>query len=98
MVRHERSFSHYQQVLDLEHYLDVLESKPGALAGSSPLEQWRQREHSNRASVVRNRYSSEKGHSQAATILEPLRGSERVPLGDAQLNLGPKVKMRRSAQ
>jgi hypothetical protein len=44
MVRHERSFSHYQQVLDLEHYLDVLESKPGALAGSSPLEQWRQRE------------------------------------------------------
>jgi hypothetical protein len=29
-------------VLDLEHYLDVLERKPGALAGSKPLEQWRQ--------------------------------------------------------
>jgi hypothetical protein len=29
--------------LDLEHYLDVLERKPGALAGSTPLEQWRQR-------------------------------------------------------
>jgi hypothetical protein len=28
--------------LDLEHYLDVLEKKPGALAGSKPLEQWRQ--------------------------------------------------------
>jgi len=30
-------------VLDLEHYLDVLERKPGALAGSSPLRQWRER-------------------------------------------------------
>jgi hypothetical protein len=28
-------------VLDLEHYLDVLIRKPGALAGSTPLEQWR---------------------------------------------------------
>jgi hypothetical protein len=27
--------------LDLEHYLDVLSKKPGALAGSTPLEQWR---------------------------------------------------------
>ena len=30
-------------MLDLEHYLDVLERKPGALAGSTPLEQWRER-------------------------------------------------------
>ena len=43
MARHERSFSRSQQVLDLEHYLDVLERKPGALAGSSPLQQWRER-------------------------------------------------------
>jgi hypothetical protein len=28
-------------VLDLEHYLDVLSHKPGALAGSKPLAQWR---------------------------------------------------------
>jgi hypothetical protein len=28
-----------QQILDLEHYLDVLYRKPGALAGSKPLEQ-----------------------------------------------------------
>ena len=27
---------------NLEHYLDVLEKKPGAMAGSTPLEQWRQ--------------------------------------------------------
>ena len=27
--------------MNLEHYLDVLERKPGAMAGSTPLEQWR---------------------------------------------------------
>lgn len=41
VARHERSYGRYQEVLDLEHYLDVLERKPGALAGSKPLEQWR---------------------------------------------------------
>jgi transposase len=43
VARHERSFARYQPVLDLEHYLDVLERKPGALAGSTPLQQWRER-------------------------------------------------------
>jgi len=43
VARHERSYSRRQPVLDLEHYLDVLERKPGALAGSSPLQQWRER-------------------------------------------------------
>ena len=43
VARHERSFARYQAVLDLEHYLDVLERKPGALAGSTPLKQWRER-------------------------------------------------------
>jgi transposase len=42
VARHERSYSRRQQILDLEHYLDVLERKPGALAGSTPLQQWRQ--------------------------------------------------------
>ena len=42
IARHERCHSRRQQVLDLEHYLDVLDHKPGALAGSKPLEQWRQ--------------------------------------------------------
>ena len=31
-----------RQILDLEHYLDVLARKPGAFAGSKPLQQWRQ--------------------------------------------------------
>lgn len=38
---HERCYSRRQQVLNLEHYLDVLALKPGALAGSRPLRQWR---------------------------------------------------------
>ena len=41
VARHERCFGRYQKVLDLEHYLDALVGKPGALAGSTPLEQWR---------------------------------------------------------
>jgi len=42
VAEHERCYGRYQEILDLEHYLDVLEHKPGALAGSKPLEQWRQ--------------------------------------------------------
>jgi len=41
LARHERCYGRQRQILDLEHYLDVLERKPGALAGSKPLEQWR---------------------------------------------------------
>ena len=42
VARHERCYRRQQQILDLEHYLDVLYRKPGALAGSKPLEQKRQ--------------------------------------------------------
>lgn len=42
IARHQRSYGVKQQILDLEHYLDVLERKPGALAGSRPLQQWRE--------------------------------------------------------
>jgi transposase len=41
IAQHQRSYERSQQVLDLEHYLDVLEHKPGALRGSKPLAQWR---------------------------------------------------------
>ena len=41
VARHERCFGRQQQVLDLEHYLDALLKKPGALAGSTPLAQCR---------------------------------------------------------
>ena len=42
VAQHERCYGRQQEVLDLEHYLDVLVHKPGALAGSKPLDQWRQ--------------------------------------------------------
>lgn len=41
LARHERCFGRQQKILDLDHYLEVLERKPGALAGSTALEQWR---------------------------------------------------------
>jgi len=41
VARHTRCYNRRQEILDLEHYLEVLEHKPGALAGSKPLEQWR---------------------------------------------------------
>lgn len=41
VAQHERSYDRGRQILDLEHYLDVLEHKPGALRGSKPLALWR---------------------------------------------------------
>ena len=41
VAEHERSYDRGRQILDLEHYLDVLEQKPGALRGSKPLAEWR---------------------------------------------------------
>jgi hypothetical protein len=43
IARHERCYGRYQQILDLEHYLEVLGKKPGALAGSTALAQYRER-------------------------------------------------------
>jgi hypothetical protein len=43
LARHERSYVRFEPVLELEHYLDVLERKPGALAGSTPLAHCRAR-------------------------------------------------------
>jgi len=42
VAQHERCYRRGLEVLNLEHYLEVLERKPGAMAGSTPLEQWRQ--------------------------------------------------------
>jgi transposase len=43
VARHERCYEHHRQVLNLEHYLEVLGKKPGALAGSTALAQCRER-------------------------------------------------------
>jgi len=42
VARHERCYGRGHQILELEHYLDVLEKKPGAMANSTPLAQWRE--------------------------------------------------------
>src|SRR5262249_1187893 len=42
VAKHARCYQRGQQILNLEHYLDVLEKKPGAMAGSTPLQQWRE--------------------------------------------------------
>jgi hypothetical protein len=38
---HERCYERGKQIFNLEHYLDVLDKKPGALPGARPLAQWR---------------------------------------------------------
>lgn len=42
VATHERCYERHQEIFNLEHYLDVLERKPGAFPGSKPLAQWRQ--------------------------------------------------------
>jgi transposase len=41
VARHERCYERHQQVLELDHFLNVLQKKPGAMAGSTALEQCR---------------------------------------------------------
>jgi transposase len=43
LARHERCFGRHLKVLELDHYLETLLKKPGALAGSTALEQCRAR-------------------------------------------------------
>lgn len=50
VARHERSFGSYRQGLNLEHYLVVLDKKPGALAGSISLRQCKNDTANTRAS------------------------------------------------
>jgi len=45
VAEHERCYGRQQEIHNLEHYLDLLVRKPGALAGSTPLLQWRQLGH-----------------------------------------------------
>lgn len=42
-AKHQRCYGRGRQILELEHYRDVLSHKPGAFAGSIPLVQWREK-------------------------------------------------------
>jgi hypothetical protein len=85
VARHERSFARYEQVLDLEHYLDVLERKPGALAGSKPLAAWRQRglwpeSYDRLLEDLIRRHGKQSGTRQMIQVLSLIKpyGHERV--------------------
>jgi hypothetical protein len=85
VARHERCHGRRQQVLDLEHYLDVLGRKPGALAGSRPLEQWRQAGrwlacHDELWTRLRTRHGKQEGTRAMVAVLMLGRefGEERL--------------------
>jgi transposase len=75
VARHERSYSRQQKVLDLEHYLEALERKPGALAGSTALEQWRRQgrwpeSYDRLWSELMRRHGKQSGTQQMLGLLE----------------------------
>ena len=82
---HERCYERCQQVLDLEHYLDVLERKPGALIGSKPLAAWRARglwpeSYDRLLARLIERHGQPSGTRQMIQVLSLIRahGHERV--------------------
>jgi len=85
IARHERCYERQQQVLDLEHYLDVLERKPGALIGSKPLAQWRERglwpeSYERLLEELIRRHGKQSGARQMIEVLSLIKqhGHERV--------------------
>jgi hypothetical protein len=85
VARHERCYRRQQQILDLEHYLDVLYRKPGALAGSKPLEQRRQAglwppSFDRIWQVLIERYGKQNGTRQMIELLKlaPKHGHEKL--------------------
>ena len=85
IARHERCYERCQQVFDLEHYLDVLERKPGALIGSKPLAAWRQRglwpaSYDRLLTQLIERHGQPSGTRQMIQVLSLIRphGHERV--------------------
>ena len=69
VARHERRHSRRQQILDLDHYLDVLERKPGAMAGCKPLEQWRRRPLAGRYDVLWQRLNERHGRQDGTRAM-----------------------------
>jgi hypothetical protein len=96
IARHERCYQRNQQVLDLAHYLDVLERKPGALAGSKPLAAWRARglwpgSYDRLLETLIDRHGKQSGTRQMIQVISLVRhyGHERVRAAvEEALNLG----------
>src|SRR6201987_25374 len=85
IARHERCYERHQQVLDLEHYLDVLERKPGALIGSKPLASWRQRglwppSYDRLLDELIRRHSQPSGTRQMIQVLSLIKAHGHEPV------------------
>lgn len=88
VARHDRCYGRQKQVLDLEHYLDVLFRKPGALAGSRPLEQQRRaglwpESFDAIWQAFMGRYGKQDGTRQMIDLLKVIREFGRDRLQDA---------------
>ena len=85
IARHERCYQRNQQVLDLEHYFDVPERKPGALIRSKPLAAWRARRlwlesYDLLLEALIGRHGKQSGTRQMVQVISLVRehGHERV--------------------
>src|SRR5271157_2315222 len=96
ITRHQRCYQRQQQVLDLEHYLDVLERKPGALIGSKPLAQWRERglwpeSYDRLLEELTGRHGKQRGTRRMIEVLSLIKpyGHQRVRAAvEAAISLG----------
>lgn len=96
IAQHERCYGHKQQILDLEHYLDVLERKPGALYGSKPLAAWREKglwpaAYDRLLAELVRRHGRQSGTRQMIHIVELVRqfGHQRLQEAiQASIDLG----------
>ena len=75
VAEHPRCYGQRKRILDLEHYLDALERKPGALAGSKPLRQWREDGRWNAAydqfwSALQSRHGESDGTRMMIELLQ----------------------------
>jgi transposase len=85
VARHPRNYDKGQWILELEHYLESLVRKPGALLGSTALKQWRQQgrwtsEHDQLLKTFRDRHGESAGTRAMIEVLRmiPRHGAERV--------------------
>jgi hypothetical protein len=88
IAQHDRCYGRKQQILDLEHYLDVLEHKPGALIGSKPLAAWREKGLWTEAfdalleQLIR-RHGKQNGTQQMIEVIRLVRSYGQVRLREA---------------
>lgn len=90
-ARHVCCYERGREILNLEHYLDVLRYKPGAFAGSKPLSQWRAEgrwtaAHDQLWLALQQRHGSQAGTRLMIELLDlgRLHGYDRLQKAIAQ--------------